>query len=163
MEELSKMTLYHGSNIEIKQIDLSKGRPQKDFGKGFYTTPLLDQAQFWSRRIANRFGGDPIISKFFFRFNEAKQSGLDIKIFEKPDIEWAQFVMENRNIRGQHKHIFDIVIGPVADDDIATLFGLYDMKVIDLQTLARGLEYKKLTSQYFFATEKALEFLIAVD
>ena len=71
--------------------------------------------------------------------------------------------MENRKIQGQHTHTFDIVIGPVADDDIATLFGLYDMKIIDLQTLAKGLEYKKLTSQYFFATEKALQFIKPID
>jgi hypothetical protein len=32
------VTLYHGSNIEIARIDLSKCRPYKDFGRGFYTT-----------------------------------------------------------------------------------------------------------------------------
>ena len=30
------MKLYHGSNITIETIDLSKGRLGKDFGKGFY-------------------------------------------------------------------------------------------------------------------------------
>ena len=34
------MLLYHGSNIDIKEIDLAMCRPYKDFGKGFYlTTP----------------------------------------------------------------------------------------------------------------------------
>ena len=28
--------LYHGSNVEIEQIDLSKSRPFKDFGRAFY-------------------------------------------------------------------------------------------------------------------------------
>lgn len=32
------MILYHGTNIEIDEIDLDKCRPYKDFGKGFYTT-----------------------------------------------------------------------------------------------------------------------------
>lgn len=32
------MILYHGSNMEIERIDLSKSRPNKDFGKGFYLT-----------------------------------------------------------------------------------------------------------------------------
>gem|GEM_PF-3299230 len=27
------MILYHGSNVEIKSIDLSKCRPYKDFGR----------------------------------------------------------------------------------------------------------------------------------
>lgn len=30
------MILYHGSNVPIDVIDLSKSRPGKDFGKGFY-------------------------------------------------------------------------------------------------------------------------------
>ena len=30
------MILYHGSNIEIGEILLSKGRHGKDFGRGFY-------------------------------------------------------------------------------------------------------------------------------
>ena len=30
------MKLYHGSNIEIEVIDLTKGRKGKDFGRGFY-------------------------------------------------------------------------------------------------------------------------------
>lgn len=38
------MILYHGSNQEILTIDLSKSRPHKDFGKGFYLTEHKDQA-----------------------------------------------------------------------------------------------------------------------
>lgn len=30
------MILYHSSNIEINEIQLSKGRHGKDFGHGFY-------------------------------------------------------------------------------------------------------------------------------
>ncbi len=33
------MTLYHGTNADIKVIDLAKGLQYKDFGKGFYLTP----------------------------------------------------------------------------------------------------------------------------
>jgi len=38
------MILYHGSNVEIGTIDLGRCRPYKDFGKGFYTSPILEQA-----------------------------------------------------------------------------------------------------------------------
>lgn len=30
------MILYHGSNIDIVDIDLLKSKPNKDFGRGFY-------------------------------------------------------------------------------------------------------------------------------
>ena len=39
------MKLYHGSNTEINSIELSKCRPYKDFGRGFYLTTLPEQAQ----------------------------------------------------------------------------------------------------------------------
>ena len=34
------MILYHGSFIEINKPDLKHSRPNVDFGKGFYTTPI---------------------------------------------------------------------------------------------------------------------------
>lgn len=39
------MILFHGSNTIIESIDLAKSRPFKDFGKGFYLTDILEQAQ----------------------------------------------------------------------------------------------------------------------
>lgn len=41
------MLLYHGSNTDIKEINLSMCRPYKDFGQGFYLTELKDQAEKW--------------------------------------------------------------------------------------------------------------------
>jgi hypothetical protein len=38
------MILYHGSNIDIEQIDLSRSKPYKDFGKGFYLSDNEEQA-----------------------------------------------------------------------------------------------------------------------
>lgn len=36
------MLLYHGSNTDIKVIDLAMCRLYKDFGKGFYLTVMKD-------------------------------------------------------------------------------------------------------------------------
>ena len=64
-----------------------------------------------------------------------------------------------RNGVPEFRHDYDIVIGPVADDRMARLFGLYDMEIIDLDAVVAGLVYKDLNSQYFFAPEKALKYL----
>ena len=32
------MILYHGSNVEVKEIDLGRSEVGKDFGVGFYLT-----------------------------------------------------------------------------------------------------------------------------
>lgn len=154
------MILYHGSNRPIVVVDLSQGKKFKDFGQGFYTTHIKEQAEYWSRRIADRFGGTPTVTKFDFDLDSAVADGLKVKVFENPDKEWALFVMANRNKDNEEfHHEYDIVIGPVADDNMARLFGLYDMNIIDLDAVVAGLIYKNLNSQYFFATEESLKYL----
>lgn len=39
------MILYHGSNLDIEEIDLEKSKPNKDFGKGFYLSENESQAK----------------------------------------------------------------------------------------------------------------------
>ena len=41
------MILYHGSFLEIVKPDLVHSRPNVDFGRGFYVTPLYEQAAKW--------------------------------------------------------------------------------------------------------------------
>nr|WP_297934473.1 DUF3990 domain-containing protein [uncultured Blautia sp.] len=81
--------------------------------------------------------------------------------------EWAKFVMNNRNRTFTNvqdtlcnkDNKYDIVIGPVADDDMALLFRQYENEIIDFGTLLRGMIYKKTSSQYSFHTEKSIKLL----
>lgn len=152
------MRLYHGSNTKIEQVDLAKCKPYKDFGQGFYLTEIKEQAEQMARRTATIYGGDPIVTEF--EFDESALDVLSVKRFENPSEEWALFVMANRSRENTHPtHSFDIVVGPVADDTIATLFRNFDDGIIDLQMLVNGLRYKKISSQYFFHTESAIHYL----
>lgn len=38
------MKLYHGSTIDIQKIDLTKSKPNKDFGRAFYLSVDEQQA-----------------------------------------------------------------------------------------------------------------------
>ena len=44
------MKLYHGSIVDIQQIELAKSKPNKDFGRAFYLSDneqqALEMAQF---------------------------------------------------------------------------------------------------------------------
>lgn len=153
------MRLYHGSATEIKVIDFAKCKPYKDFGQGFYLTEIEEQAIQMARRTAFIYGGEAIVTHFEFDESEAlKDSSLSIKRFDKPSEEWALFVMTNRSREQQHPvHEYDIVIGPVADDTIATLFRNFDDGIIDLPMLVNGLRYRKISSQYFFHTPPSRE------
>ena len=152
------MKLYHGSNTKIEKIDLSKCRPYKDFGQGFYLTEIREQAEKMASRTAHIYEGEPIVTKF--EFDESALTKLSVKQFDGPNEEWALFVLANRSKENQQPtHSYDIVIGPVADDDIAQLFRNFNDGYINLTMLVEGLKYKKVSSQYFFHTEDAIKYL----
>ncbi len=52
------MILYHGSYLEIAEPDLTHSRPNVDFGRGFYVTPLYEQAAKWCGKFKRRGGKD---------------------------------------------------------------------------------------------------------
>ena len=152
------MKLYHGSNMVIEQIDLSKCKPYKDFGQGFYLTEIKEQAEQMARRTSAIYGGEPVVTEF--EFDETALNTLSVKIYQELCEEWALFVMANRSRNNaQPIHCFDIVIGPVADDTIATLFRNFDDGIIDLQMLVNGLKCKKVSSQYLFHSAEAIKYL----
>lgn len=152
------MILYHGSNCEIEKIDLSKCKPYKDFGQSFYLTTILTQAREMAKKVADRFGGTPVVN--VFEFEECKASILNTKKFDKPNREWAEFVMANRSRSQIHPaDEFDLIIGPVANDDIATLFRTFELQVITIDELVRGLQSRRLNNQFAFRTERAISLL----
>lgn len=59
------MILYHGSYLEIPKPDLLHSRTNVDFGKGFYTTPLREQAVKWCGKFRRR-GREGVLSRYTF-------------------------------------------------------------------------------------------------
>lgn len=155
------ITLFHGSNVEIEEIDLSKSRPFKDFGKAFYLSGAEQQA--WDRAYAALaiWGGAPFVSKF--EFDERKMTSGELKVltFDSYSEEWADFIFANRNRRKPpYHHDYDIVYGPIANDRVGEQVALFKDGYI---TKARFLQKLKLmrgiTFQYAFCTEKAIKYL----
>ena len=154
------MKLYHGTNVDFDEILLSKCRPNKDFGQGFYLTTLRSQAQEQAiRRCEFEGKGTPIVQAYLFDEKNLKNLDLRVKIFERVNQEWAEFILQNRKARGKHLHDYDIVIGPVADDGVVYQLNLYMQRLITLDVLVNELTYRKLNNQYFFGTEKAIRLL----
>ena len=165
------MRLYHGSNIAIDNINLAMCRPYKDFGQGFYLTDIEKQAEKMAIRVARIYGEKPIVNIYeidddFKDFKDLKD--LKIKNFGiQTTEEWARFVMNNRsraftdmkNVLCNKDNKYDIVIGPVADDNMALLFRQYENEIIDFETLVKGMIYKKTSSQYSFHTENSVKLL----
>lgn len=157
--------LYHGSNQEISEIDLSLGMPDKDFGQGFYLTNLRHQAERMALSKCKRSQGkNPTVTVYEFDEEEARRQKLRIKVFDKPTEAWAKFVSDNRHAsKTGFSHDFDIVIGPIADDSMAIQFRLYEQGYITLRQLARKIIFPQNNSQHFFATERAVKLLRKVE
>jgi hypothetical protein len=59
--------LYHGSNVSIEQIDLSRSKRGKDFGQGFYHNANPEQAMEMAVRTTRFLNdGTPTLSCFEF-------------------------------------------------------------------------------------------------
>ena len=77
------MILYHGSNVDIKTIDLSKSRPYKDFGKGFYLSADETQAfRMAEQRTSIELFGKPIVNRFYFDELALKDGSLSFLSFD---------------------------------------------------------------------------------
>ena len=155
------MILFHGSNVAIDVIDFEKSKPGKDFGVGFYLSPDLEQAQEMAEKKALLFGGKPIVTCFEFDEEAAKAEGMAYLRYEKYCMEWGQFVHKNRKNKTRTSlHSYDIIYGPIANDDIGFQMRRIDANLIDWVQFVKELERKGgETYQFFFGTERSLKYL----
>ena len=156
------MTLYHGSNITVKEPNLNLSRRNLDFGIGFYTTVNKDQAVDFARKMMIRkVQKNQSVSVYDFDMNAA-ESVLNILRFQAPDYLWLDFVHQNR--RGTYNgKTYDLIMGPVANDDVFATLIVYEQGILNVEQTLEALKVKKLYSQFVFKTEKALSLLRYVE
>lgn len=153
------MILYHGSNMEVAVPDLAKSKPFKDFGQGFYLSADKGQAmRMAEQKTLLMMTGEPIVTEFDFDESLLQSGELSVKVFEDYSVEWATFILKNRNIHEKHPtHDYDIVFGPIADDGVTYQLRRHQSGAISIEELVRELKYARgITFQYFFGTPVAL-------
>ena len=80
--------------------------------------------------------GEPCVSEFELDEKIFEDEDIKIKKFEKPSKEWAEFILNNRDrnfkdissLKCNFDNKYDLVIGPVADDDIIVLFRTFVLR-----------------------------------
>ena len=154
------MILYHGTNAVFDEIDLTKSKPNKDFGQGFYLSREYTQAMDMAKiKVEQLESGVPTV--ITFEADETKMLSLKVLRFDDYSEEWAKFILLNRNNASrQPAHDYDIVIGPIANDRVGVQLWKYENQSIDLPTLVHSLRNMiGITFQYFFGTENAIKIL----
>lgn len=110
------ITVYHGSVIEVNKPIVALGRPNLDFGQGFYVTDLLEQANRWATRIATRKMEKPVLNVYEFDIVAVKRNYRYLK-FDSYDKLWLDFIVSNRKGKMCWKD-YDVVEGGVANDNV---------------------------------------------
>ena len=158
------MTLYHGSNVQFEQIDLSKAKPGKDFGKGFYVTTNKEQAISWATRNPNKTG--------FLYIYELDDNSLlidftnyKIRVLTTYNKEWADYISLCRYEFFESGD--DIVYDRMADSRYQILSDAisdYYFKLIDLPEFLSYAKFANLDyDQYCFKTQRVVDQLILIE
>lgn len=148
------MILYHGSYVEIFEPDLQHSRTNVDFGRGFYVTPLYEQAEKWCGKFKRR-GEMGVISRYFY--DENRESELKILKFDSYSEDWLDFILSCRS--GKDVTEYDLVMGGVANDKVFNTVELFFDGLIDKLEAIKRLRYEHPNMQICFRTERALKLL----
>ena len=149
MSLLISETLCHGTSSQIEKFDVTKGRNNKDFGKGLYMAVTKQQA----------------IGMMHKKFSELQNRLQNIKDIVSYS-EWLDFVLMCRE-QGGTPHNYDVVIGPTADDNTLACLrtywqGFYGETGSEeaKEILLKNLEPENLGRQYFVGKQEVADRLI---
>jgi len=145
-------TIYHGSNTEVRKPKILTSGYTKDFGFGFYCTCIENQAIRWALTRRNKH----IVNTYLYE----PDSTLKILSFDRMTDEWLDFIADCRHGK---KHSFDIVEGPMADDEIWDYVEDFLDGKIDRDAFWELAKFKHPTHQIVFCTQKALETVTFVN
>ena len=141
--------IYYGSNVEVSKPRILQNGFYKDFGYGFYCTNMKRQAKRWA--MTRR--GKTVVN--YYKYISDKNQ----KILSFPEMsdEWLDFVVACR--RGI-EHDYDIVEGPMADDQIWNFVEGFIAGRVSRAAFWELVKFNYPTHQIVFCTEKALKTLV---
>ena len=155
------MKLYHGSNMEVVRPKLMQSVRALDFGRAFYLTSDFEQASRWAKTsVLRRDEGCAVVS--VYEFDAAASSTLNRLDFVEPDAAWLKYVSRNRNGMSDEED-YDIVTGPVANDNTMPVLNLYFKGAYSEDEALRRLLPQRLKDHFAMKTDAALACLKFVE
>ena len=156
------MRLYHGSIHKVERPIISRGRNSTDFGKGFYTTTNLQQAQKWALRkqSTGKEKAKAIVSIYEVGDDLLNKGKYNVKYFEKPNKDWLSFVVDCRN---SMVHKYDIVFGAVANDNIYATITMFESGLLSAEETVQRLKVNEIFNQISFHSSIAIEELQFIE
>jgi hypothetical protein len=172
---MALITLYHGTTHDFDAVDVSRGKPNKDFGRGFYTSQTEQHAVSLAKRnrlIENarleKLGRQQTVTAWLYsyEFDTENLKTLKVRDFKTADREWVKFVTKNRTSRTK-LHDYDVITGPTANDDTNAMVDLYMLGAYGdpdsdeaIDTFLRFILPERLPPQMYFGSQKAANMLM---
>lgn len=146
------MRVYHASKYIIESPDVKHSRDLLDFGKGFYLTPLVEQAKKYAQRFL--FQGDKAyLNQYVLEENLGDK--YNVKEFAGYNEEWLDFVSLCR--LGKQTAKYDIVAGGIADDKVFNTVDLYFSGNISKEEALRRLSFVHPNHQICILSQEILD------
>lgn len=145
------MEVYHASPVIVEHPDTAHSRAYLDFGSGFYTTTIYEQAQKYGARFTRR-GKDAFLNTYELADDLSQWKVVEFKQYNEV---WLDFVTECRS--GKIVDNYDIVIGGIANDKIFRTIDLYYAGDINKEECLRRLIYEKPNNQICIRTQRVLD------
>lgn len=123
---LNNAILFHGSTLVVEKPLVDYGRPELDFGPGFYLTHDREQAERWAQTKAGRMrDGQAILN--IYRFDEkafSEQLAYQRLVFADYNQEWLDFIADSRKGHSPWRDL-DWIEGGVANDSVISTVDAY--------------------------------------
>ena len=145
------MKLYHGSNVIVSAPDVNHSREKIDFGRGFYVTPVYEQAVKWAERFKDAGSGAFLT---VYDFDESVLPGLKVLDFPDHSGDWLDFIVSCR--MGNDIGECDVIRGGVANDKVFDTCELYFRGLITRDTAIKRLKFTSPNLQLCFKNNRVI-------
>ena len=142
---MENLIVYHGGTHDILTPDVSVGRPNLDFGPGFYVTDIYSQAKEWALKVGELRESTPVINRYELNRSQILKEARTL-VFESYNKDWLEFVSQSR-LGNRPWEGFDYIEGGVADDRVVNTIRLYMAGYISAEDALNRLQYFKPTNQ----------------
>jgi len=154
------MIVFHGSTEVVKTPDTEHSYRRLDFGKGFYTTTVKEQAERWARRKASISEAEHAVVNCY-HMKDAME-GLNVKTFDDDLAEWIDFVCQCRD-GGDEYLKYDIIMGKVANDKVYRVVDMYRNGIWEKERAIKEIRAYPNYDQIAFVTQNAIDCLLSFD
>jgi hypothetical protein len=121
---------------------------------------MRSQAEYWAQRKGKEHKTNGYVTEFNFIESAFEYWELQVLRFDSYTEEWLDFIVMNRNVnRSVPAHDYDIVEGPLADDDVTQRIDDYLGGAVSKADFLEELKFRHPTHQIGLCTHRSLQAL----